>query len=114
MLENNNQLVYLYGLSLRRESNLGNFISILKEQINLGAKLRIVLMHDGVIGISKIGKAPSSLIELLNLPIAVYALIPDLKARGISLQAICNTIELIEYDALVDILAETPKIVSWL
>ncbi len=113
-MENNNQLVYLYGFSLRKDATVGTFITILKEQINLGAKVRIVLMHDGVIGISKIGKIPSSLMELQNLPIDLYALIPDIKARGIDPQAIRNKIHLIEYDDLVDILVETPKIVSWL
>ena len=114
MSKNNTQLVYLYGFSLRKDVNLDNFITILKEQINLGAKIRIILMHDGVIGISNIGKTPSSLIELLNLPIEICALIPDIKARGIELQAIPDKILLIEYDELVDILAETPKIISWL
>jgi len=78
------------------------------------AKIKIVLIHDGVIGISTIGKAPSSLMELLELPVEVYALIPDVNARGIDIQAIYDKIHLIEYDNLVDILAETPRIVSWL
>jgi len=113
-LENSNHIVYLYGFSLRKDANLGKIIIILKEQINTGAKIKIVLMHDGVIGISKIGKAPSSLMELLDLPVEVYAIIPDIKARGIDIQTIHEKILVIEYDNLVDILAETPKIVSWL
>lgn len=113
-MENTNQLVYLYGFKLRKMAKIENLMTILNEQIKLGAKIRIVLMHDGVIGISKIGKTPSSLIELLNLPIEVYALKPDIKAHGIEIQAILDKIHLIEYDELVDILAETPKIVSWL
>lgn len=113
-MESNNHLVYLYGFSLRKDAQLGNLITIQKEQINIGAKIKIVLMHDGVIGISTIGKTPSFLIELLNLPVEVYALIPDVNARGIDIQAIHEKIHLIEYDKLVDILAETPRIVSWL
>ena len=113
-MENKNNLVYLYGFSLRKDTQLGNLITILNEQIQTEAKIKIVLMHDGVIGISKIVKVPSSLMELLNLPIEIYALIPDIKARGIDIQAISDKIHLIKYDELVDILAETPKIVSWL
>ena len=113
-MENDNHLVYLYGFSLRKDAQLGNLITILKEQINTGAKIKIVLMHDGVIGISTIGKTPSAFIELLNLPVEVYALMPDVNARGIDIQAINEKINLIEYDNLVDILAETPRIVSWL
>lgn len=113
-MESNNHLVYLYGFSLRKDAQLGNLITIIKEQINIGAKIKIVLIHDGVIGISKIGKTPLSLIELLELPVEVYAIIPDIKARGIDIQAIQEKVHLIEYDKLVDILSETPKIVSWL
>ena len=114
MLENNHQLVYLYGISLRKFSQIENLMTILKEQITLGAKIRIILMHDGVIGISKIGNTPSYITELLNLPIKVYALKPDIKARGIEIQELLDKIQLIEYDDLVDILVETPKIISWL
>ena len=113
-MESSNHLVYLYGFSLRKDAQLGKLITIIKEQINLGAKIKIVLMHDGVIGISTIGKTPLTLMELLDLPVEVYAIIPDIKARGIDIQAIHDKIHLIEYDYLVDILAETPKIVSWL
>ena len=113
-MESSNHLVYLYGFSLRKDAQLGKLITIIKEQINLGANIKIVLMHDGVIGISKIGKTPLSLMELLDLPVEVYAIIPDIKARGIDIQAIQEKIHLIEYDKLVDILSETPKIVSWL
>ncbi|MFX1452993.1 MAG: DsrH/TusB family sulfur metabolism protein [Promethearchaeota archaeon] len=114
MLENNNHLVYLYGFSLRKDTQIKYLITILKEQIQTGAKIKIVLMHDGVIGISKMGKTPSALIEFLDLPIEVYAIIPDIKARGIDIQTIHEKIHLIEYDFLVDILAVIPKIVSWL
>jgi len=113
-LESNNQLVYLYGFSLRKNSQMGNLIIILDEQIKKGSEIKIILLHDGVIGISKKGKIPSSLTQLLNLPIEVYALIPDIRARGIDIHAINEKIHLIEYDKLVDILAETPKIISWL
>jgi len=114
MVENKNSVVYLYGFSLRKEAHLGSLITILNEQISTGTKLKIVLMHDGVIGISKKGTLPSYLRELFNLPIEIYALIPDIKARGIDIEAINENIHLIDYDELVDLLAETSKIISWL
>jgi sulfur relay protein TusB/DsrH len=114
MVEYKNSLVYLYGFSLRKEAQLGSLVTILNEQISAGIKLTVVLMHDGVIGISKKGTPPSFLIELFNLPIEINALIPDIKARGIDIEAINGKIHLIDYDELVDLLAETPKIISWL
>ncbi|MFX1444973.1 MAG: sulfurtransferase complex subunit TusB [Promethearchaeota archaeon] len=114
MVENNNLIVYLFGFSLRKNDQSANLISIISDQINAGARIKIVLMHDGVIGISKLGKVPSSLKKLLNLPIEIYAIIPDIKARGIDIKAINEKIVLIEYENLVDILVETSQIVSWL
>lgn len=113
-MDNNNHLVYLYGFSLRKNAKLEKLITILREQTKLKVKIIIVLIHDGVIGISKIGNTPVSLIELIDLPIDVYAIIPDIKARGIDVQTINEKIHLIEYEELVDILAETQKIFSWL
>ena len=78
------------------------------------SKIGIVLIHDGVIGISNKGKIPNHMEELLDLNIGMFAMVPDLKARGISLEYISEKIELIEYDDLIDILDTTPKVISWI
>jgi sulfur relay protein TusB/DsrH len=39
---------------------------------------------------------------------------PDVKARGIDSETIHEKVILIEYEELVDILADTPKIISWM
>jgi len=113
-VKNENNLVYLYGFSGQKHTKLKNFLAIIKKQVNLGADIKVILIHDGVIGISKKGEIPNNLMELINLPLSVYAIIPDLKARGISPETIHDKIQLINYEELVELLAETPKIVSWL
>lgn len=113
-MEQNNDLVYLYGFSGHKNVKLIKVINIVEEQLKKGVNIKIVLIHDGVIGISKKGEIPQNLEKLINLPLTVYAMLPDLKARGINSETIHEKVNLIDYDALVDILADTPKIVSWM
>ena len=110
----NEELVYLYGFSTRKQVHLDNLRGILKDQTNDGASIIIVLIHDGVIGTSQSGTIPSSLDKLLSLPVSVFAMTPDLLARGIEPNTIDPRIKCIEYDELVDILAQTPKVASWM
>lgn len=114
ILVENKNIVYLFGFSMRQSRQINNLIKILKEQIKTRASIQIVLIHDGVLGISKREKTPELVKELLNLPLKVYAMIPDLKARGIDFNTVQNKIQLIDYENLVDILVDAPKIVSWL
>ncbi|MFX0048647.1 MAG: DsrH/TusB family sulfur metabolism protein, partial [Candidatus Hermodarchaeota archaeon] len=72
------------------------------------------LIHDGVIGINKKGKIPNKMEDLLNMNITIYAMIPDLKARGIALEHIHDKVKPIEYDELIDILDKALKIISWM
>ncbi len=110
----NEELVYLYGFSTRKQVNLDNLLSILKDQTDNGSSIAIVLIHDGVIGTSQSGTIPNSLDKLLNLSVSVFAMTPDLLARGIEPNTIDPRIKCIEYDELVDILAKTPKVASWM
>ncbi len=112
-MEDINKLVYLFGFSTRKSTSIDNLFNIIKEQIK-DANVTVVLIHDGVIGTSKKGVMPSSLNLLLNLPITVFAMTPDLLARGIDPESVDTRINCIEYDVLVDILAKTPKIASWM
>ena len=52
--------------------------------------------------------------ELLKMNVTVYAMIPDLQARGIALENIHDKVKPIGYDDLIDILEITPKIISWM
>jgi sulfur relay protein TusB/DsrH len=104
----------MYGFSLTLSDKLKDLLKILKEQIKVDIKINIILIHDGVIGISQEAKAPEYLADLLNLPVNIFAVIPDLKARGIDPKNIIKEIKGIEYDNLVDLLVDTQKIVSWM
>ncbi len=110
----NEELVYLYGFSTRKQTYLDNLRSILKDQTDNGSSIAIVLIHDGVIGTSQSGTIPSSLDKLLSLSVSVFAITPDLLARGIEPSTVEPRIKCIEYEDLVDILAKTPKIASWM
>jgi len=110
----NKELIYLFGFSSRQTIQLDQLLPFLKDQIKLGIKITVILLHDGVIGISKFGEMPRSLNELLNLKLKVYALTPDIIARGLNPNEIDARIRSIEYDKLVDYLVQIPQIISWL
>jgi len=107
-------IVYLFGYSPRHGNQLENLIEIIKNQLEQGAKITIVLIHDGVIGTSTKGRIPIALNKLINLPILVYSMIPDLLARGINPNTIIEPIKLLTYDDLVTILVDSPRIASWM
>jgi sulfur relay protein TusB/DsrH len=113
-MENESEIVYLYGFSTRKVVYLENLLAVVSEQIKDKIKITVVLIHDGVIGTSQKGKMPELLNRLLNLPITVSALLPDLLARGIEPNTVDPRIKYIEYGELVDILVETPKVASWM
>jgi len=95
-------------------THLERLLPILKAQIKKGSQIGLVLIHDGVIGINKKGKIPEKMEELLNMNITVYAMFPDLRARGIAQEQIHDKVKTIEYDDLIDILDVTPRILSWM
>lgn len=108
------KIIYLFGFSPRQGTQLENLIGILKENTELRSEVSVVLLHDGVIGASKKGLMPSSLKTLLNVSIQVYAMIPDIKARGFDPKDFDERINCIEYEELADLLVTTPRIASWM
>jgi len=114
IIEAEKDIVYLYGFSTRKQMYLDNLLGIVSEQIENNVSISIVLIHDGVIGTSQSGTIPSLLDKLLNLSVSVFALLPDLLARGIEPNTIDRRIKCIDYDELVDILAQIPKVASWM
>lgn len=113
-MENDKEIVYLYGFSTRKQMHLDNLLGIVSEQIKNKVSIAIVLLHDGVVGTSISGTIPRLLDKLLNLQVSVFALLPDLLARGIEQNTVDPRITCITYDDLVDILALTPKVASWM
>ena len=110
----NLEIVYLFGFSGLTGNHLRRLLPILRSQIKKNTKLGLVLLHDGVIGISTKGKIPKQMEELLNLDVAVFAMKSDIIARGIAPEYVHNKIKSIEYDDLIDVIDATPKIVSWM
>jgi sulfur relay protein TusB/DsrH len=113
-MSENIDMIYLFGFSSNTGTHLVRLLQILKAQKTKNLKIGIVLIHDGVIGISSKGRIPKEIEDLFDLNIPIFALIPDLKARGIALNYISEKIRPIEYDDLIDIVDTTPKIISWM
>ena len=113
-MSDNRNVLYLFGYSEMTGTHLERLFPILEAQINKGSQIGLVLIHDGVIGINVKGKIPRKMEELLDMKITVYAMIPDLQARGIALEHLHDKVKPIEYDDLIDILDVTPKIISWM
>ena len=110
----NLDIVYLFGFSELTGNHLRRLLPILKSQIKRNAKLGVVLIHDGVIGITTKGTIPKQMEELLNLDVAVFAIKSDIIARGIAQEKIHNNVTSIEYDELIDVIDATPKVISWM
>jgi sulfur relay protein TusB/DsrH len=113
-MSENSELIYLFGFSSRQTNYLVQLLPIIKEQIKLGIKITVILLHDGIIGVSTLGQMPNAMTELLDLELKVYALSPDIIARGLDPTNIDKRVQIIEYYELVDLLVKIPNIVSWM
>jgi tRNA 2-thiouridine synthesizing protein B len=73
----------------------------------------ILLIEDGVYATRKNSSAAARVQEALeNHP--VYALQPDLQARGMSPESVIEGVELVDYDGFVKLATEYDKTQSWL
>lgn len=107
-------MIYLFGFSGLTGNHLQRLIPILRSQISRNTKLGLVLIHDGVIGITTKGKITKQMEELLSLDVTIYAIRSDMRARGIDPEYTHDRIESIEYDDLIDVIDTTPKVISWM
>jgi sulfur relay protein TusB/DsrH len=110
----NLDIVYLFGFSGLTGNHLRRLLPILRSQLKRDTKLGLILIHDGVIGITTQGKIPKQMEELLDLDVKVFAIKQDIMARGITLENIHNKIKPIDYDNLIDLVDVTPKVISWM
>jgi sulfur relay protein TusB/DsrH len=113
-MNNHKKILFLAGYSLRRTDIWDNLLEILKSHMNLKAQVIIVFIQDGVIGLNKTANIPNKFKKIFNLPISFHALLPDILSRGINPNRLRELINLIDYDDLVDLFVENPKVVSWL
>ena len=72
----------------------------------------VLLIEDGVYGALK-GCTSTKMVEqaLKNFPI--YALYPDIEARGMQ-DRVIDGIKLVDYSGFVDLVAEHPTVQAWL
>jgi len=108
------KILYLYGFNTRNTIKSSVVLNLITKELNLGAELNLVLLHDGVIGTSRNENTSDFLLQLLELPINLFALKPDFIARGLDPNEVLEKINLISYDQMVDLLVDNPIIASWL
>ena len=72
----------------------------------------VLLIEDGVYAATRGNSVEEKLREAMKR-VAVYALAPDLDARGMSARVI-DGIKLIDYGGFVDLVCEQPNTQSWL
>ncbi len=72
----------------------------------------ILLIEDGVYGALK-GTAMTKKVEEAMKKVSIYALYPDIEARGMQDRAL-DGIKLIDYSGFVDLAAEHNTVQSWL
>ncbi len=113
-MSENLDIIYLFGYSGMTGNQLERLLPILKSQITKNTKLGLVLIHDGVVGITTKGKIPKEVEELLSMEVEIFAMKSDMKARGIAPEYIHDKIKSIDYDDLIDVIDTTPKVISWM
>lgn len=72
----------------------------------------ILLIEDGIYGALK-GTAMSKKVEEALKKVSIYALYPDIEARGMQDRAL-DGIKMIDYSGFVDLVAEHNNVQSWL
>ncbi|MGD9786558.1 MAG: sulfurtransferase complex subunit TusB [Sulfuricellaceae bacterium] len=72
----------------------------------------VLLIEDAVFAATK-GSAAESKIKQAMAGMKVYALQPDLAARGVA-DRVIDGVTLVDYAGFVDLVAENPKLQSWL
>jgi tRNA 2-thiouridine synthesizing protein B len=72
----------------------------------------ILLIEDGVYAATK-GTAAAKKLEETMKTVPVYALQPDIEARGMA-GRVLDGVKLVDYGGFVDLVAEHPGVQSWL
>jgi tRNA 2-thiouridine synthesizing protein B len=72
----------------------------------------VLLFEDGVYGAIK-GSSASGLVTDAMGRVTIYALTPDVKARGLS-DKLIDGVKLVDYSGFVDLAVQHDKVQSWL
>lgn len=73
----------------------------------------ILLLEDGVYGAVK-GTAAEAMVTAAMADKKVYAMGPDLAARGIKEDRVIDGVELVDYAGFVDLVEANDKVQAWL
>ena len=73
----------------------------------------VLLIEDGVYAVTKGNTAAKTLKAAMTKGIQVYALWPDLEARGMQ-DTVIDGIKQVDYPGFVDLVAESKNVQSWL
>jgi len=76
-------------------------------------KSSILMIEDGVYGAIRGARTEDAVAEAVKTR-SIYALEPDLKARGIDLEKLVDGIIVIDYDGFVKLAVESSKVQSWM
>ena len=72
----------------------------------------VLLIEDGVYGAVK-GTSTTKMIEQALKDYPIFALYPDIEARGMQ-DRVIDGIKLVDYSGFVDLVAEHPTVQAWL
>ena len=73
----------------------------------------VLMIEDGVVGARKgTNVAPALAAKLATC--AIYALAPDLAARGVRPEDVLEGVKLVDYAGFVDLAAEQTRVCAWL
>ncbi len=73
----------------------------------------VLLIEDGVYAALK-GTIVADKVKASLATNKIYALAPDVTARGMDVNNVIDGIELVDYDGFVDLVTEYDKVQSWL
>ena len=85
---------------------------ILDTVLRLAKSGALLLIEDGVYAATRGNKAEGKLRDLMGT-LKVYALAPDLQARGMA-ERLIDGVATVDYEGFVDLVAEHPNCQSWL
>ena len=73
----------------------------------------ILLIEDGVYG-ALVGTAHATMLDQALKEVSIYALGPDLKARGLPEDRLIRGIKVVGFDGFVELASANDKVQSWL
>jgi tRNA 2-thiouridine synthesizing protein B len=73
----------------------------------------LLMLEDGVLGARRSGAFAARLAEA-DRAVAVYAIGPDLEARGVKREDVAEGVEIVGYEGFVDLVANHARVCAWL